>query len=122
MEPTDYPPMSGSNSICVATVLLETGMLEMQEPQTNLILETPVRTLRQHLDQRVLHDLQLRLDCRLLVHLLRRTRTVQAWNSRLAQCISAASSQRIRCPHKQRLLVLQHAFVYCSLHHLRQLS
>ena len=41
MEPTDYPPMSGSNSICVATVLLETGMLEMTEPETNLVLETP---------------------------------------------------------------------------------
>ena len=41
MEATDYPPMSGSNSICVATVLLETGMLEMQEPETRLTLETP---------------------------------------------------------------------------------
>ena len=41
MEPTDYPPMSGSNSICVVTVLLETGMVAMQEPQTHLILETP---------------------------------------------------------------------------------
>lgn len=41
MEPTDYPPMSGSNSICVATVLLETGILEMTEPVTNLVLETP---------------------------------------------------------------------------------
>src|SRR3954469_21494206 len=34
MEPTEYPPMSGSNTICVATVLLETGMVEMQEPET----------------------------------------------------------------------------------------
>ncbi|MDH3475602.1 MAG: proline racemase family protein [Rhodospirillales bacterium] len=41
MEPMDYPPMSGSNSICVATVLLETGMLAMTEPETELILETP---------------------------------------------------------------------------------
>lgn len=41
MEATDYPPMSGSNSICVATVLLETGMLTMQEPETRLTLETP---------------------------------------------------------------------------------
>jgi proline racemase len=41
MEPTDYPPMSGSNSICVVTVLLETGMLKMTEPQTRLTLETP---------------------------------------------------------------------------------
>ena len=33
--------MSGSNSICVATVLLETGILPMQEPQTRLTLEAP---------------------------------------------------------------------------------
>jgi trans-L-3-hydroxyproline dehydratase len=41
MEPTEYPLMSGSNTICVATVLLETGMVEMQEPETILKLEAP---------------------------------------------------------------------------------
>jgi len=41
MEPEDTPPMSGSNSICVATVLLETGIIPMQEPVTNLTLEAP---------------------------------------------------------------------------------
>ncbi len=41
MEATDYPPMSGSNTMCVVTVLLETGMLEMREPETRLVLETP---------------------------------------------------------------------------------
>lgn len=41
MEPEDTPPMSGSNSICVATVLLETGILPMEEPQTTLTLEPP---------------------------------------------------------------------------------
>jgi proline racemase len=41
MEPTDYPPMSGSNSMCVVTVLLETGMVKMVEPETHLVLETP---------------------------------------------------------------------------------
>jgi trans-L-3-hydroxyproline dehydratase len=41
MEPTEYPPMSGSNTICVATVLLETGMVEMREPETTLRLEAP---------------------------------------------------------------------------------
>jgi proline racemase len=41
MEPADTPPMSGSNSICVATVLLETGILEMTEPETILRLEAP---------------------------------------------------------------------------------
>lgn len=41
MESTDYPPMSGTNTICTATVLLETGMLPMVEPITRLILESP---------------------------------------------------------------------------------
>jgi proline racemase len=41
MEPTEYAAMSGSNTICVATVLLETGMVAMQEPETTLRLEAP---------------------------------------------------------------------------------
>ena len=41
MEPADTPPMSGSNSICVATVLLDSGILPMQEPETRLTLEAP---------------------------------------------------------------------------------
>jgi trans-L-3-hydroxyproline dehydratase len=41
MEPEDTPPMSGSNCICVATVLLDTGMVPMQEPVTELLLEAP---------------------------------------------------------------------------------
>jgi proline racemase len=41
MEPEDTPPMSGSNSICVATVLLDTGIIPMQEPITKIILEAP---------------------------------------------------------------------------------
>jgi trans-L-3-hydroxyproline dehydratase len=41
MEPTEYPAMSGSNTICVATVLLETAMVEMREPETTLRLEAP---------------------------------------------------------------------------------
>ncbi|MFL5929148.1 MAG: proline racemase family protein [Gaiellaceae bacterium] len=41
MEPTEYPAMSGSNTICVATVLLETGRVPMEEPETVLRLEAP---------------------------------------------------------------------------------
>ena len=41
MEQTEYPPMSGSNTICVTTVLLETGIVPMVEPVTKLRLETP---------------------------------------------------------------------------------
>ncbi|WP_375688067.1 proline racemase family protein [Pseudooceanicola sp. LIPI14-2-Ac024] len=41
MEPEDTPPMSGSNSICVATVLLDAGIVAMQEPETRLVIEAP---------------------------------------------------------------------------------
>ena len=42
MEQSDYyPSMSGSNVMCVTTVLLECGIVAMREPQTTLTLETP---------------------------------------------------------------------------------
>ncbi len=41
MEQTEYPGMSGTNTICVTTVLLETGMVPMREPVTDLTLESP---------------------------------------------------------------------------------
>jgi proline racemase len=41
MEQTEYPAMSGSNTICVTTVLIETGMVAVREPVTELVLEAP---------------------------------------------------------------------------------
>ncbi|WP_135448256.1 trans-3-hydroxy-L-proline dehydratase [Tabrizicola caldifontis] len=41
MEPEDNPPMSGSNSICVSTVLLDSGILPMTEPVAHITLEAP---------------------------------------------------------------------------------
>ena len=41
MEPEDTPPMSGSNSICVSTVLLDSGIIPMTEPVTEITLEAP---------------------------------------------------------------------------------
>lgn len=41
MEQVEYPVMSGGNTIAVATVLLETGMIPMQEPVTEFNLEAP---------------------------------------------------------------------------------
>lgn len=41
MEPANTPPMSGSNSMCVATVILETGIVPMTEPETCIKLEAP---------------------------------------------------------------------------------
>lgn len=52
MEPEDTPPMSGSNAICVATVLLDGGLVPMQEPVTHLVLEAPGGIVR------------IRADCR----------------------------------------------------------
>lgn len=41
MEQVEYPVMSGGNTIAVATVLLETGMIPMREPYTEFQLEAP---------------------------------------------------------------------------------
>ncbi|KAJ6102207.1 hypothetical protein N7486_004634 [Penicillium sp. IBT 16267x] len=40
MESEEYAPMSGSNIICTTTVLLETGMIPMKEPITEIALDT----------------------------------------------------------------------------------
>ncbi|UCF40981.1 MAG: proline racemase family protein [Gemmatimonadota bacterium] len=50
MEQTEYPPMSGSNIICVVTVLIETGMVKAREPVTELLLEAPVGLVRVRAD------------------------------------------------------------------------
>ena len=41
MEQVEYPAMSGTNAICVVTVLIETGMVPVSEPVTRLKLDTP---------------------------------------------------------------------------------
>ena len=46
MEPVHTPPMSGSNSICVATVVLDTGIVPMVEPVTELVMEAPAGLVR----------------------------------------------------------------------------
>ncbi len=46
MEHIEYPGMSGTNTICTATVLLETGMVAMVEPVTDLVLESPAGLIR----------------------------------------------------------------------------
>jgi proline racemase len=48
MEQVEYPPMSGTNTICVVTALLETGLLPMREPVTELTLEAPAGLVRVH--------------------------------------------------------------------------
>lgn len=46
MEQIEYPLMSGGNTISVATVVLETGIVAMQEPTTELVLESPAGLIR----------------------------------------------------------------------------
>ncbi len=46
MESTDYPAMSATNAMCVTTVLLETGIVPMNEPETVVILDTPAGLVR----------------------------------------------------------------------------
>jgi proline racemase len=46
MEQVEYPGMSGTNTMCVVTALLETGMLAMHEPVTDLTLESPAGLIR----------------------------------------------------------------------------
>ena len=46
MEQTEYPMMSGGNTISVATVLLETGMIPMEEPFTEFYLEAPAGLIK----------------------------------------------------------------------------
>lgn len=46
MEQVEYPVISGRNTISVATVLLEMGMLPMKEPVTELILEAPAGLIK----------------------------------------------------------------------------
>ncbi len=41
MEQVEYPPMSGTNTICVVTALIGTGMVAAREPITKLTLDTP---------------------------------------------------------------------------------
>ncbi|NNE33767.1 MAG: proline racemase family protein [Rhodothermales bacterium] len=48
MEPADTPPMSGSNSVCVATVVLDTGIVAMSEPETSFVMEAPGGLVQVH--------------------------------------------------------------------------
>jgi len=50
MEQVEYPGMSGTNTMCVVTALLETGILPMNEPVTELTLEAPAGLIRVRAD------------------------------------------------------------------------
>jgi proline racemase len=46
MEQAEYPAMSGSNTICTATVLINDGLVKVAEPVTELVLEAPAGLIR----------------------------------------------------------------------------
>lgn len=46
LQPDQAHASSGSNSICVTTALLESGMVEMREPETIVMLETAAGLVR----------------------------------------------------------------------------
>ncbi len=46
IESDYYPPMSGSNLICTVTAVLESGMVPMQTPVTQLCVDTPAGLVR----------------------------------------------------------------------------
>ena len=46
MEQAEYPAMSGSNTICTATVLIEKGLVPVTEPITELVLEAPAGLIK----------------------------------------------------------------------------
>jgi proline racemase len=48
MEQAEYPAMSGSNTICTATVLIAEGLVPVTEPVTELVLEAPAGLIRVH--------------------------------------------------------------------------
>jgi proline racemase len=52
MEQAEYPAMSGSNTICTATVLINEGLVAVTEPLTELTLEAPAGLIRVRADVR----------------------------------------------------------------------
>jgi len=62
MESASYPPMSGTNTISAVTALLETGILPMMEPFTDLVLETPGGIIGVRAECRDGHCVQVSID------------------------------------------------------------
>lgn len=63
LQPDGPHAMSGSNAMCVVTVLLETGILPMREPETAVTLDTPAGLVRTTASCRDGKCEQVALDC-----------------------------------------------------------
>jgi proline racemase len=102
MEQTEYPAMSGSNTMCVATVLIETGLVPATEPATDLVLEAPAGLIRVRADVRRgkvtgvtfenVPAFAVRLDAALDVPTLGRVRVDVAWGGMFYVLAEAAAA------------------------------
>ncbi|MEO0882782.1 MAG: proline racemase family protein [Pseudomonadota bacterium] len=112
MEPEDTPPMSGSNSICVSTVLLETGIVPMVEPETHLTLEAPGGIVRvraeceggkaRRISVQNLPSFAARLDAQIEVDGLGSIRVDTAYGGDSFVVVDAASLGFEIAPHEAR--------------------
>ena len=97
MEQVEYPGMSGTNTICVATVLLETGMLPMREPVTELTLKRPLdwfgceRTAPRVKSSASRFRMCLPLPCTWTPASRSRTSAPSQWMSRMAGCSTSSA-------------------------------
>ena len=62
LQPDQAHAMSGSNAMCAVTALLETGMVEMREPQTTVTLDTAAGAVRAVADCAAGRVLRVSLD------------------------------------------------------------
>ena len=46
LEPGGYPTMCGHGTIAICTVLVETGIIEARQPETDVVLDTPAGIVR----------------------------------------------------------------------------
>lgn len=90
MGPDDTPPMFGLNSICLSTVLLDTGIIPMTEPVTTFVLEAPAGLVQVTAACRTARPrrLQVRIFPRLPTSLMSR------WISPGAAIVSSSSMRR----------------------------
>lgn len=80
LQADEAHPMSGANTMCVATALLEMGMVEMQEPQTTLKLEAPAGVVTAMADCDDGRCLSVSLDMiPAFVHALDQTLKTETW-------------------------------------------
>src|SRR4051794_8301278 len=114
MESCSYEGMSGSNAINTATVLLETGMVAMDEPVTRLTLEAPAGLVAIEADceggrcRRITFEnvpsFALSLDARVSVHGLGELRVDVAYGGAFCAFVDAGALGYAIVPSEARAL------------------